>query len=98
MGKLKKEINYKIIVEPRRLGDRLLYGDQEEILKAYKERCDEILADIRRHVNNVGTAYIEIETEEICEYCGYPWTEDSEEFNGGCCEKDLEEEIENENR
>lgn len=92
MGKLKKEISYKIIVEPRRLGDRLLYRDQEEILKAYKERCDEILADIRRHVNNVGTAYIEIETEEICEYCGYPWTEDSEEFNGGCCEKDLKKE------
>lgn len=26
--------------------------------------------------------------EENCEYCGTPWHEDSDQYNGGCCIRD----------
>ncbi len=30
-----------------------------------------------------------IQTDAVCEHCGYTWGEKSETFNGGCCDEDL---------
>jgi hypothetical protein len=88
--------NYRVVIEPRRLGDFgcLSTSDsfggrsQERIRKEYKERCEEIVAQVTRHVDNVNRTYVESETVAVCEYCGYAWTEDDDKYNGGCCAKD----------
>lgn len=35
-----------------------------------------------------GAVSVVYETEEVCEHCGYPWTEESTTYNGGCCARD----------
>ncbi len=89
---------WHVEVLPRRLGDfgvirmsdnAFGYTD-EQIARDYKERCEEIVREIRRHVENVGSASV-IETSEArCSHCGRGWTEDSDAYNGGCCDKDEE--------
>ena len=53
-------------------------------------RAEEMVKSINRHCDEVERAYVEYERESVCSYCGHKWTEDSAEFNGGCCDKDLE--------
>ena len=59
--------------------------DQEKYL--IREARD-IEDQIKRHVDADGTS-INIERAYICSHCGYSWNEDSETFNGGCCDEDL---------
>ena len=44
---------------------------------------------IERHCD-VESVTIEADTEDVCEFCGYNWTEGDSLHNGGCCEKDAE--------
>ncbi len=100
MPKKTIETGWRVIIEPRRIGDlgyvqcsdSLLTRDEEDRRKEYLRRCEEIIQDIRRHVDNVGHVHIDIDTEDVCQFCERPWTEDSTEFNAGCCEKDMEHE------
>jgi len=64
-------------------------GEQTEL---ERRACDEIQKDIRRHIDDVGSVIVVAETSSTCEFCGYAWTESSEYFNGGCCDKDIEAE------
>ena len=94
--------NFRVVVSPRRLGDfgsirtsdDFLYGRGEEARKRierdYQDRCEEIAADIRRHADNVGHVSVEFDQEYVCEHCGRDWTEESNTYNGGCCDKDEE--------
>lgn len=52
----------------------------------------DIISSIRRHVDDVGHMNIEHEYENQCEYCDDAWTEEGDTFNGGCCEKDMDNE------
>ena len=52
--------------------------------------CEGIAKDVRRHVDDVARAFVVDETEDACEFCGSKWTEDSASYNGGCCDKDEE--------
>ena len=91
---------YRIEVEARDLGDfgcvsvgtDMLYGITEEgrqrLLRDQKERAEEIARQIKRHVDNVHSAHAVEETEMVCEYCGHRWTEVSDTYNGGCCDRD----------
>ncbi len=36
------------------------------------------------------SADVEFDVLPVCSFCGAQWTEDSEVFNGGCCDKDME--------
>jgi hypothetical protein len=92
--------NFRVVIEPRGLGDfgsvsmsvGLLYGRTEEaqkrIAREEEERANEVMADVKRHVDNVGRAYVEFDQEHVCEHCGSAWTEKSPDYNGGCCDKD----------
>lgn len=53
------------------------------------ETCYQIEADIKRHVNDVLSVTIVHDINATCSHCGAQWTDDSSEFNGGCCDKDL---------
>jgi hypothetical protein len=71
-----------------------VYGRGEEAQRRWErdmqECCEEIASQIRRHVDNVGSVQIECEQGDVCSYCGSKWTEDSDTYNGGCCEQDEE--------
>jgi hypothetical protein len=51
--------------------------------------CKDIETQIRRHVDGHGTITIVPEYKDTCNHCGSQWTEDSEFYNGGCCDKDI---------
>lgn len=88
--------NFRVEVTPRRLGylgsvsvpDRFVSSGEEDRQKQYRQRCEEIIANIKRHVDDVGHMEIVYDTDGECEHCGSRWTEDSDSYNGGCCEKD----------
>lgn len=109
MGKVCRPIAYSVLVEPQSLGrcgfgvgclfmsDSLIEPDEAKRVSKYHQRCKEIAEQIKRHVDNVGSVTVQAETETVCEHCGGYWTEDSDEHNGGCCNKDaavMEAEIE----
>ena len=92
--------NFRVVIEPKGLGDfgsvsvsaDFLYGRtaeaQKRIEREEEARANEVMADVKRHVDNVGRAYVEFDQEHVCEHCGASWTEDSPDYNGGCCSDD----------
>ena len=60
-------------------------------LKEKKELAEEMLSQIKRHVDGAKHAQIVTEKEYFCSHCGHKWTEKSITYNGGCCEKDEEQ-------
>jgi hypothetical protein len=59
-----------------------------------QEAANELAAIVRRRVDadERGTITTNSDLERTCEFCGRAWTEESVLFNGGCCNKDVEEE------
>lgn len=92
--------NFRVVIEPRGLGDfgsircsaSFIYGGdegaQKRIERDVQDRCDEIAADVKRHVDNVGYVAVEFDQVDVCAHCGSRWTEESDTYNGGCCAKD----------
>lgn len=99
---LSNKTNFRVVVEPLGLGYfgsvsasvGLIYGRgpeaEKRIERDMEERCNEIVADIKRHADNVGSVYVEFDQQHVCEHCGWKWTEESDTYNGGCCDKDEE--------
>lgn len=97
---LSRKTNFRVVVYPRgladfgwmRSSDGFIYGRGPEaaarIEKEYEGRCRDICDDIRRHVDSVGSTDVEFDQTPICEHCGSDWTEASDTYNGGCCQKD----------
>lgn len=52
-----------------------------------RRRCEDIVAQVRRHVDGVRTARVMPESFG-CSFCGASWTETSFTYNGGCCDAD----------
>lgn len=96
--------NFRVTVEPRSMTDFggistgrwMFYSNDEEGNKRWErdmqERCEEIAAEIKRHVDNVRSVWVEFDSSPICSHCGAHWTEDSNDYNGGCCDADQEAE------
>lgn len=92
--------NFRVEVTPRGLGDfgsisvgtGLIYGRgpdaKRRIERDEQERCNEIANAIKRHVDNVYSAEVKFDKGYVCGHCGKDWTEDSTEYNGGCCDAD----------
>lgn len=53
-----------------------------------KTACERIAAAIKRHVDDVGIAHVRFDQHPICSHCGARWSEDSPDYNGGCCDAD----------
>lgn len=98
MSKTTRIVNVRVVVEPRPMTDfgsvsfgrRLLYDNDQMYWKDMQDRAEEIARDVKRHVDNVRTVNVEVETEAVCEHCGYGWTEGGSPHNGGCCDKDCQ--------
>lgn len=99
--KITRRENFRVVIEPRGLGnfgyvscsDRMFCKDEADRQRQYRDRCEEIAADVRRHCDNVG--HVSVESDEVgeCEHCGSRWTEDSPDYNGGCCSVDEQAQI-----
>jgi hypothetical protein len=98
--KIIKKSNFRVVVEPRRLGDygnikisdNALYTEQRAE-KEYQRRCDEIVEQIKRHVDDVASAEVDYDAEAVCSHCGRAWEQD-ETGKPQCCtkaEKEFEE-------
>ena len=61
---------------------RLIDSDEE-----WEKAMEDIERQIKRHVDGLGSVRIVRIHEDVCEYCGSPWTEDSKYYNE-CCDKD----------
>ena len=48
----------------------------------------DVQEQIERHCDGVESCSIEFNNEDVCEFCGYDWTEGDSPYNGGCCEED----------
>lgn len=104
--KITKKSNFRVVIEPRRLGD---YGyvkvsdkftgrSPEQIAKDYERISEEIIEQVKRHVDNVGWIGIECDSEEVCSHCGWNWDvspDDSDpDWPKGtplCCDKAIQE-------
>lgn len=88
--------NYRIEVYPRNVGDggwikmseRLIEPDDAKRNAIYKQECELLIPQIKRHVDGIGSVTVVFDTEEHCSFCGGNWTEKSETYNGGCCDED----------
>ena len=80
-----KKSNFRVEVYPRTTVYGIKVADEEE-------RCKEIEADIKRHVDNVGGVYVVSDNDPVCASCGSRWTEEGDTYNGGCCKVDQEAE------
>lgn len=83
---MRKEVKENYRVEVTACGNWL------DSLDDHKTSWNSLLsleADIKRHVDfdDIKCLY---DTKCVCEYCNADWTEDDDEYNGGCCEKDKE--------
>jgi hypothetical protein len=99
MSKIIEKSNFRVVVEPKGLGDyggirvsdSMFHKTKEAIEKGYFERCQEIVDDIKRHVDNAGYVNIEYDTEVKCSYCGYGWEIDPATNEPDCCQKAIDE-------
>lgn len=81
--KITKRENYRVVVEPRSSSWR-----QNE--KDLARDCEDIVSQIKRHVDDVDSVRVESDLNGYCEHCNSIWTEASMTYNGGCCSKDQE--------
>ena len=97
MGSKTYKSDFRVVVRPRSPGDFGIASiggikrSEEETISL----CEEIARDILRHCDNLPTrgnrgVDIEWDDEKVCEHCGDKWTEEGDEYNGGCCAKDAE--------
>ena len=65
------------------------FREPNEVFKEDYKTCVDIKEAVERHVDDVSSVMIETREDYVCSHCGYAWTEDGPDFNGGCCEEDM---------
>ena len=75
----------KIVVE---IHDNMFATNRERIVALKRSTAADIISQIRRHVDGISNMEIVEDVECQCEHCGSDWTEDSDTYNGGCCDAD----------
>jgi hypothetical protein len=80
-----KQSNFRVEVYPRTRAYGITVSDEKDI-------CNEIIDDIKRHVDGVSGAYLVCDNYPVCASCGSKWTEDGDTYNGGCCKADQDAE------
>jgi len=86
--------NFRVEVYPRNPGDfgcgSISGCTQTE--KEWEQACQDILDQIKRHVDGLPHRHavgdVVWDTIGVCSFCDRSWTEDSDKYNGGCCDED----------
>lgn len=97
--KITRKVNFRVVVEPRSLGDYgfIIMSDNsfnrkdEDIEKEYLNRCEGIKDEIKRHVDNVRSIAVDYDVEERCSFCGFEWEVDTETGEPRCCMSAVDE-------
>lgn len=92
MGVKKTKVNFRVEVTPRAPGDLgiCFIGGQTRTEEETRAICNDMIQQIRRHVDGIDSAVLVYDVEETCEHCGRQWTEGDSPHNGGCCDQDCE--------
>lgn len=80
--------NFRVEVEPDTARVYWFKRTPEELERKIQGLCEDLVAQIRRHVDNLGSINVRWDDEHTCSHCGYAWTEQSTTYNGGCCDED----------
>ena len=56
----------------------------------WHDAAKDLQEDILRHCDGIDSSSLEFDTDDVCEFCGYDWTEGDSPHNGGCCDEDTE--------
>lgn len=86
MAKIIKKSNPRVVIEADLTfpGLRKYPDDDRHVM------CEEIVKQVKRHIDDIADVYVKYDTEEVCEFCGFSWeTEDNGE--PVCCNKAVEE-------
>ncbi|KKN77018.1 hypothetical protein LCGC14_0365100 [marine sediment metagenome] len=85
---MKKTIqdNYRVEIYPA----QLIISSVKDINEYDKDICQGILADINRHVDNIGEAEVVCDTKDICTHCESIW-ETEESGEPVCCNEAIHE-------
>ena len=83
MSQKTKSVTYSILVEPY---DCVLNDPSKA--PNFVLGIKRIMAEIKRHVDDVRSVSIQADSENVCGYCERRWTEKSKDYNGGCCDMD----------
>lgn len=94
MSKKTRLENFRVVVEPTVswYTRQTMFSDPEGYAKTVRRDCEAIADQIKRHVDDVYSVGVDFDKVDCCEHCGYPWTEDSPHYNGGCCQADQDAE------
>lgn len=68
------------LIRPRT--EQEVRSDLEKLRNAARTRLNKL-------DDELGSVRIQYEYEDVCSECGYIWTEESDTFNGGCCDADM---------
>lgn len=60
----------------------------EEAREALRDALDSINTVFKRDLGRTFDVDHKLAVEAVCEHCRWRWTEDSADYNGGCCGKD----------
>ncbi len=52
----------------------------------WRRVAEDLSTQIKRHCDGVTSVSIEHDVDEVCEFCGWPWTEKSDTHNECCAE------------
>jgi len=88
--KTESYMDHRVVVEPSMWG--VHYPVDDATHKRLLRDCEGMAANIKRHVDDVDRVEIKCDPVHVCEFCGQVWTERGDKFNGGCCDKDMENE------
>lgn len=77
--------NFRVVVEPKDWG---FFSGRPRAEGELRQQCEHIVDAIKRHVDDVEHVFVEHDVIRRCEHCGWNWTENSDEYNGGCCSQD----------
>lgn len=84
--KITKRENYRITVE---FDEPWLLASENEPQKRHDElvsRGNDVVRDIKRHIDKIGRVGVEWDTKDLCSFCGYGFEE-----SGECCGEALAE-------
>ena len=86
MSKITQKSNYRVVIEPV----THIYGI--ELSKHTVDRdLSDIVEQVKRHVDNVHSVYIDYDKEDVCSFCGREWELDEETGEPTCCDKAIYE-------
>lgn len=86
MGRITQKSNYRVVIEPK----THIYGislSQSTVDMDLKE----IVEQVKRHVDNVHSVYIDYDKEDVCSDCGREWELDEETGEPTCCDSAIAE-------